>query len=127
MSTPFALIIEDDPKLGSIFTTALSAIGFETGLDPDGGHYKRLLEARLPSIILLDFHLPFASGAEIISLLRSDERWRDIPVILMTADIAKAKVLEKQVAMVLIKPVGVSRIQEAARKIVSEKDSGEAS
>jgi len=122
MSTPFALIIEDDPKLGSIFSTALGAIGFETNLDPDGSHYKELIEARLPDIILLDFHLPFASGAEILSLLRSDERWRSIPVILMTADFAKARSLENQVDMVLIKPIGVSRIQEAARKIISTKD-----
>lgn len=118
MPKPFALIVEDDPKLGRIFSVALEQLGFETALDEDGSHYKTLLEARTPAIILLDVHLPFASGAEILALVRADERWKQIPVVVMTADISKAKTLEPLANFSLLKPVSVAHIQEIGLKIM---------
>lgn len=119
MTIPLALIIEDDPKLGQIFSAALKGVGFETTLDQDGTQYRSLLEDRIPSIVLLDVHLPFASGVDILKVIRSDERWKNIPVVLMTADFITAKSLEEQADQVLIKPVSVSRIQEIALKMIS--------
>jgi DNA-binding response OmpR family regulator len=49
MTKPFALIIEDDPKLGRIFSVALEQVGFETALDNDGIHYKALMEVEHPT------------------------------------------------------------------------------
>lgn len=120
MTKPFALIVEDDPKLGRIFAVVLDQVGFETALDEDGSHYKALLESRTPALVLLDVHLPFASGAEILDAIRSDERWKDIPVVVMTADIAMAKALDKKANFSLVKPIRVSRIQEIGLKIISE-------
>lgn len=120
MTKPFALIVEDDPKLGRIFVVALGQVGFETALDEDGSHYKDLLETRTPSLILLDVHLPFASGAEILDMIRSDKRWQNIPVVVMTADIAMSKALAKKADFSLLKPISVMRIQEIASKIFSE-------
>lgn len=119
MTKPFALIVEDDPKLGRIFSMVLNQLGFETALDEDGTRYKNYLESQTPSLILLDVHLPFASGADILDVIRADERWKHVPVVLMTADIAMAKVLEKKTDMCLIKPVSVSRIQEIGSKIIA--------
>jgi DNA-binding response OmpR family regulator len=120
MTKPFALIVEDDPKLGRIFAVVLDQVGFETALDDDGSHYKALLESRTPALVLLDVHLPFASGAEILDVIRSDERWENVPVVVMTADIAMAKVLDKKANFSLVKPISVSRIQEIGTKIISE-------
>jgi GR25 family glycosyltransferase involved in LPS biosynthesis len=47
---PYAIIIEDDPKLSSIFQTALEQAGFETAVDLNGDRYPLLLEkANRPS------------------------------------------------------------------------------
>ena len=120
MTKPYALIVEDDPKLGRIFSVVLDQIGFETALDDDGSHYKTLLEARTPALVLLDVHLPFASGAEILEVIRSDKRWEDVPVVVMTADIAMAKALAKTADLALVKPISVARIQELGSRIISE-------
>jgi DNA-binding response OmpR family regulator len=120
MTNPFALIIEDDPKLGRIFSAALAQVGFETDLDDVGTKYRSIIEARTPSVVFLDVHLPFASGANILDELRASERWAHIPVVVMTADIAMAKILEKKADLSLLKPVSVMRIQEIGAKILAE-------
>lgn len=97
----------------------LNQLGFETALDEDGTRYKSCLEAQTPALVLLDVHLPFASGADILEMIRADERWKQITVVVMTADIAMAKVLEKKADMSLLKPVSVARIQEIGSKIIA--------
>jgi CheY-like chemotaxis protein len=120
MTKPFVLIVEDDPKLGRIFSAALEQVGFETALDEDGTHYKALIENRKPALILLDVHLPFASGAEILDEIRADERWGNVLVVAMTADIAMAKLLDKKADFSLLKPISVARIQELGEKVIAE-------
>lgn len=120
MTKPFALIIEDDPKLGRIFSVALEQVGFETALDDDGIHYNALMENRTPDLILLDVHLPFASGAEILDEIRADERWKNVLLVVMTADIAMAKALDKKADFSLLKPISVARIQDLGEKIIAE-------
>lgn len=120
MPTPVALIVEDDPKLGRIFSAALSQIGFEVAWDEDGSRYKKILTKSTPAVIFLDAHLPFASGAEILDEIRADERWQDIPVVIITADIAMSKSLAKKADISLLKPVSVARIQEIGSAVLSE-------
>jgi DNA-binding response OmpR family regulator len=117
MNRPAALIIEDDPQLGKIYKTALEQAGFQTDLDSTGKSFPDSISASIPTLILLDIHLPFASGKEILSQLRSDVRLADTTFIIATADLFLAKSVEKLADFVLIKPVSVARLM----KIVADK------
>ena len=44
-----------------------------------------------PDLILLDLHLPDIDGEEVLRRLRADERMRDIPVIILSADATPAQ------------------------------------
>ena len=112
MTQPFALIIEDDPKLGMIFETTLQKAGFETGLDPDGNRYPNLISTHPPTLILLDMHMPYASGSDILKQLRSDPRWANTPVLIVTADLRMAQSMQVKGEQVLLKPVTVARLTE---------------
>jgi signal transduction histidine kinase/ActR/RegA family two-component response regulator len=59
-------------------TTVLSAMQGRVGVD--------LARDHRPALILLDRHLPDIPGEEVFRLLRADERTRDIPVIVLSAD-----------------------------------------
>lgn len=113
----FALIIEDDPTLGKIYSTALKGAEFDSLLDADGNLYPGIIERRLPDIIFLDLQLPYASGVDILKDLRAHPEWKDIPVVVLTADIVHAKDAQSLADRVLIKPVSVTRIQELARQL----------
>jgi two-component system response regulator len=49
-----------------------------------GGHAHRYADA-LPSLVLLDLHLPKVEGLEVLRRLRSDERTRRLPVVVLTS------------------------------------------
>jgi DNA-binding response OmpR family regulator len=117
MDKPFALIIEDDPKLGVIFQTALEQAGFRTDIDPTGGQYTAKLSLSIPTLVILDIHLPYASGKDILLKMRSDTRLVNTTIIVATADLFMTQSLEKLADYVLIKPVSVGRLL----KIISDK------
>lgn len=116
MSKPYALIIEDDPKLSSIFQTALEQAGFETAVDLNGDRYPLLLDKGEPSLVILDLHLPFASGIDILEAIRA--RYTDTVIAIVTADFIKAKTLTAKADHVLIKPVSVASLLKIAESVL---------
>ena len=115
----YALIIEDDPKLSVIFQKALQAAGFETAVDLNGDKYPSLLDQADPALIILDLHLPYASGADILPVVR--ERCPKAVIAIVTADLYTAKSLPPLADHILVKPVSMARlikIAEAAKESV---------
>jgi DNA-binding response OmpR family regulator len=121
MMNPLALIIEDNPELSTIFETALQQVGFKTDLDMAGNQFLEKLKAAKPDLIILDLLLPYASGVDIFHQIHDDTRWADIPIIVVTADLYLAKQLEGLTEHVLIKPVGVPRLQDIATRLWAKR------
>lgn len=117
MTQPVAFIVEDDPKLGVIYETALKQAGYETYLDPDGNQVLDQLAKVDPALIILDMHLPFASGEDLLARIRSDKRWSAVPMIVATADLFLAKSLQGRADYVLLKPVTIGRLLEIAGRL----------
>jgi two-component system, chemotaxis family, response regulator Rcp1 len=51
-------------------------------------------EATFPDLILLDLNLPRKSGCEVLSEIRADERFRHIPVVVLTTSEAKEDIFK---------------------------------
>jgi DNA-binding response OmpR family regulator len=115
MTIPYALVLEDDPKLGMIFQTTLQHAGYEADLDENGNRYRALLAARQPDLVILDLHLPFAFGGDILDEIR--DKYPDVIVAVVTADLVKAKLLTGKADHVLIKPVSVASLLRLAESI----------
>ena len=115
MPQPYALVIEDDPKLGVIFQTTLQQTGYETDLDENGNRYRALLDARQPDLVILDLHLPFAFGGDILDDIRA--KYPETIVVIVTADFIKAKTLTGKADHILIKPVSVASLLRLAESI----------
>lgn len=119
MSSPLAFIIEDDEDTSNIFSAALQTAGFETEAILDGRQAQERLREEAPSIVILDLHLPHASGREILEQIRSDERLKGIPVILATADQRMATELESDANIVLIKPISFNQLSILSKRLHS--------
>ncbi len=115
MTQPYAIVIEDDPKLGVIFQTVMQQAGYETALDNNGSHYHALLDVRQPDLVILDLHLPFAFGGDILTEIR--EKYPDTVVAVVTADFVKAKTLTVKADHILIKPVSVASLMRLAESV----------
>lgn len=118
MTKPTALIIEDDPQLGQIFSMALQN-DFETEIIPDGAAALARLKTVTPAIIVLDLHLPGLSGAEISAWIHTQERLANTRLIICTADARQAELLHEYADIVLLKPVSPIQLRDLAARLYS--------
>lgn len=84
-------IAEDNPILLQGLQRAVTAYGYRVETAHDGPTMLAMLGApdARPDILLLDLMMPGMSGLDLLSTLREDPRWRDLPVILITAATAE--------------------------------------
>lgn len=118
MSKPFALIVEDDPKLNEIICLTLEA-DFEVETCIDGDTAMELLGNVVPQVVILDLHIPGIPGRELLAHIRSNQRFARTHVILTTADNRQAEILHNDVDMILLKPVSPNQLRELALRISS--------
>jgi CheY-like chemotaxis protein len=91
------LIVEDDDEDREIIDEAFIEIGFEAEVKKfiNGEmmlQYLEKLEASLyPSLIVLDNTLPKLNATEILVLLKKDQRFSAIPVIIYTTSVSPQK------------------------------------
>jgi DNA-binding response OmpR family regulator len=123
MTPPLTLIIEDDPKLCTIYNTVVSQAGYETEIIRRGDEALQRLSLVSPRLILLDIHLPYVSGIELLSVIRATETLAYTPVIVLTADLFAVESVEELAAHVIVKSYGVSRLRELVTQLASANTS----
>ena len=117
MSLPLALILEDDPKLAELYETVLQHCQYETKIIESGQEAQEDLKSNTPDLILLDIHLPYVSGMEILEQIKADKRLKNIPVVVMTADLYTGKELDGQVEYIILKSHGISKLRDIATRV----------
>ncbi len=86
------LVVEDNADLRGYLTRLLISDGWSVTAAPDVSSALRV--ERLPDIILSDVMLPGRSGLDLVRLIRSQELWAPIPVVLLTARSGAAEAAE---------------------------------
>ena len=90
------LVVEDEKDIQTILEFMLSREGYDVIIAKDGKAAKGIVDGREPvGLVLLDIMLPYFSGYEIITHMRSKEEWKAVPIIMLTSrayekDIVKA-------------------------------------
>ncbi len=125
MSTPIAMIIEDDEDLSQIFAQAMSAAGFVTEIIRDGRTAMQRLAEINPSVVLLDLHLPHVPGENLLKQIRSEKRLQDTRVVITTADTIAAELLNEQADFVLVKPISYAQLRDLARRLNPNLQTGQ--
>ena len=87
------LLVDDDFVALAHYRTLLDSLGIEEVVSAENGaQAKAALSEHSPSLILLDIHLPDASGIELLSFFQEQDP--AIPVVMVTADGASETVVE---------------------------------
>ena len=79
------LIVEDEEGIGRMIQILLEARGFGTQVTNSGEEVFALLRASAVDLVLLDVMMPGMDGFDVCRRLKADERWRHIPVVMLTA------------------------------------------
>lgn len=117
MSNPLALVVEDDDKLATIFSKAFEMAQFQVDIARDGQVALNQLAATTPEVVVLDLHLPFVSGIDILHQIRQDTRLAKCRVVIVTADLFRAEPLRHEADLVLIKPISFNQLRDLALRL----------
>ena len=79
------LITEDSPTVLNIMKEVLESAGYEVITAQDGQQALDAVHKNLPDLIVLDLMLPKMDGYKVCRFLKFDEKYREIPIIMLTA------------------------------------------
>ena len=79
------LIAEDEESLAMLIDYNLIKNGYKTKIVKDGDLVLSDCETFCPDLILLDWMLPNISGIELCRRLRTQKKYNNIPIIMITA------------------------------------------
>lgn len=107
MSKTKILVVDDSESIVMLLKKALTKKGYEVITASDGAEGLRLARESNPNLIILDVMLPHMDGYSICRLLKYDEKYEQIPIIMLTSRSDKA---DKEIGqatganMYLVKP-----------------------
>ena len=81
---PLIAILDDEKALREIITDELMNEGYEVVAHEDKDAFLDLLPVLQPDLIISDINSPRMSGLEFLHAIKSDERYKHIPVIIVS-------------------------------------------
>jgi DNA-binding response OmpR family regulator len=83
---PLALVVEDDPGIRYLLDFILRQQGWAVVEAYDGWQgLNAITGGPLADAVLLDIMLPEVDGLQLLETLRASERWKKVPVMMLTA------------------------------------------
>jgi len=84
------------------------------------GEYSHLVDQPLPGLILLDLNMPVMDGREVLSKIKKHEKFRSIPIIVLTTSKAEADIArtyDMGVNSFIMKPVSFDSLVEMIKSV----------
>lgn len=79
------LVVDDEPDVRNFLSACIQDAGFIVDSAVDGQDALEKIEKEIPDLMTLDMVMPRKSGIELIRTLRKNDKWANLPVIVITA------------------------------------------
>jgi response regulator RpfG family c-di-GMP phosphodiesterase len=120
-------IIDDDNTFRELASMLLAEAGYEVETAVDAIEGGKALLTRKYDLVISDINMPFMTGLELASLLKTDEQTATIPLILASSrmDIETiGKAVALRAADYLVKPVTLEHLLATVAGVVKRLDLG---
>lgn len=84
------LVVEDEPAIQELVSYTCTSHGYEVRRAESVGDARDAIREALPDLVILDWMLPDHTGIDFLRDLRSEDRTRGLPVIMLTAKSAES-------------------------------------
>jgi len=129
--TCHVLVADDEPHIGRIIKMKLEQGPFRVTLAYDGKDALEALERESDiGLVLLDLMMPHLSGLDVLERIRADERWKDLPTIILTAagqEQQHRKAMELGASEFLTKPFSPKKLYARAAELAGYGNGSEES
>ncbi len=125
---PMIYCVEDDDGIRELVSCALKSGGYNVKAFPKAKPFYDELKINIPSLILLDIMLPDEDGMSILSKLKRNSQYENIPVIMLTAkssELDKVSGLEMGADDYMSKPFGVMELLSRIKAVLRRTNSSE--
>ncbi|MBF0237475.1 MAG: response regulator [SAR324 cluster bacterium] len=81
------LIVDDFTKMRAIMRSTLRKLGYDNVIEADNGESALIkLQHERVDFVIADWNMPKMSGLELLKEVRKDERFKDLPFLMVTAE-----------------------------------------
>lgn len=116
------LIVEDDEDMVTLLQFLLEREGYQAICASNGRQARQLIDTLSPPrLVLLDVMLPYHNGFELVSHIRSKEPWREVPIVMLTADSAErdiVRALDAGASDYVVKPFNPKELMARLRRFL---------
>lgn len=116
MANARILAVDDSPTILEMIKAILVSGGYEVITAADGAEALETARAEMPDLILLDVMLLKLDGYRVCRLLKFDQKYKNIPIIMLTAkteEAAMATGIRTGANQYLTKPIEPERLLSA--------------
>ncbi len=124
MSSPKILSVDDSRMIQAIIKKAFADYDVQMLFANNGAEGLDVAAKEMPDVILLDITMPVMDGVECLGKLKADPSLKDIPVVMLTAEMGKENVLrivKMGVRDYIVKPFTEANVIERVYRIVTLK------
>ena len=115
------LVVDDSQAIREVIGFALKKAGYEVESAEDGAQALDAINASTPDMIISDVNMPKVSGLEMLKTIKSNEKFKYIPILMLTTESSSAmKQQGKQLGAKawLVKPFQPDTLLSAVSKLI---------
>ncbi|MCX5718235.1 MAG: response regulator [Nitrospirae bacterium] len=121
---PNILVVEDSPTMRQLIGFAMKRIASSRVIEAtDGIDALKKLSSEKIDLILADINMPVMDGLKLVSLVRSNPAYKDIPIIIITTEGAeedKKRALAIGANAYLPKPIQTQELIKLVNSFISQ-------
>src|SRR4051794_37331626 len=87
------LFVDDEEQIRRLLSTFLTRRGYEVTTAVDGMEALQLLKDYTPDMVITDVNMPNTDGVELTRRLRADERFANLPIVMLSAKVQTDEIL----------------------------------
>jgi DNA-binding response OmpR family regulator len=83
-------VVDDEPDILELVSINLQKSNYDVKTFLDAQTFEKAIREKIPDCIILDLMLPDADGVDICRSIRAQDKYRSIPIIMLTARTSEA-------------------------------------
>jgi len=115
------LIVDDFSTMRRIIKNLLNDLGYSNTAEAEDGNSALVaLNQGSFEFVVTDWNMPGMTGIELLKAIRADDRYKTLPVLMVTAEAKREQIIEAAqngVNGYIIKPFTAQTLQEKLQKI----------